>query len=456
MRVNNKHLRGGVVITAMLCATASAQTPPPVKSAALLRPFFEKLAELENGKGGKVNIVHIGDSHIQADYFTDAVRAPLQRRFGDGGRGFVFPYSRNAPTARPYRFATNADWRVCRNNQPSRCEPGTEFGLSGYGFGTKAKLFALSVEANEERYNFNTVKVISATASSYRLAAVEGDKAPIMYNEKHGIVLHKVKNGETLDTIAKNYNVFVTDIKKENKLKADNVQAGRNLRIPVTTTVSGVDTSMFRFVKYKLQEPFILSYHQDTAMSAIYVLNARKQNLYCINGLIVENDAPGVVYHNIGTTGAMADHFNATPLFFQQLPVLNPDLVIVSFGTNESYGELSADVFMGALEALIDNIKMYCRGVPILITTPPFSLLRNKRWNTYIADYSEALSRKVGVAVWDLYAFTEGLIGVNDNFAALKINRDNIHYTTEGYINQGTAFADALLDSYNAYKRGGK
>jgi len=456
MRANNKRVRRGVIIAALLCATASAQTPPSIKSAAYLRPFFEKLAKLEDSKAGKVNIVHIGDSHIQADYFTDAVRAPLQQRFGDGGRGFIFPYSRNTATVRPYRFATNADWRICRNNQPARCEPGTDFGLSGYGFGTKSEPFALSVEATEERYNFNTIKVVSATVSSYKLAMVDEDREPIKYNEKHSIVLHRVKKDETLDSIARYYNTFVTDIMKENKLKSDNVQAGRNLRIPVTTTESGVEISMFRPVKYKLQEPFILSYHQDDPISAIYILNTRKQNLFCINGLIVENDAPGVIYHNIGTVGAMAAHFNVTPLFFQQLPVLRPDLVVVSFGTNESYGEFSDDVFMGSLEQLIDNIKMYCRDVPILVTTPPFSLLRNKRWNTYIVDYAEALSRKVGIAVWDLYAFTDGLIGVNDNFSALRINRDNIHYTPEGYVLQGTAFANALLDAYNNYKRGGR
>ena len=40
----------------------------------------------------KVNIVHIGDSHIQADYLSGETRKRLQSTFGNGGRGFVFPY----------------------------------------------------------------------------------------------------------------------------------------------------------------------------------------------------------------------------------------------------------------------------------------------------------------------------------------------------------------------------
>lgn len=344
---------------------------------------------------------------------------------------------------------------MCRNSQTSRCEPGTDFGLSGYGFGTATEPFALSVEAGGERYKFNTIKVVSASASSYRLAALVGNKKPTAYSEKRGVVVHKVKNGETLDTIARTYKTYAADIKKENKLKTADVQAGRSLRVPVKHVTSSVDTSMFRPLNSAL-EPFVLSYRQDAPMSAVYALSAGKRDFYCIDGLVVENGAPGVVYHNIGTVGAMAEHFNATPLFFEQLPALRPDLVVVSFGTNESYGELSADAFMGALEAFIDNIQTHCRGVPVLVTSPPFSLLRHKRWNTYIADYAEALPRKAGVALWDLYAFTAGRIGVNNDFAALKISRDNIHYTAEGYIEQGAAFAGALLDGYDAYKRGGK
>jgi len=392
------------VIVALFRAAVSEQTPPSIKNTALLYPFFDKLVRLETGKSGKVNIVHIGDSHIHGDHLTDAVRKPLQQRFGDGGRGFIFPYSQNKPTSRPYRFTTNAEWRTCRNSQPSKCEPGTIFGLSGYGFATRTERFALLVEASEAKYNFNTIKVVSPTATSYRLAAVDAAKRPIEYTE----------------------------------------------------IISGMDTSMFRAVEYQRPEPFVISYHQAKPMSAIYVLNTKKQNIHSLNGLIVEKDAPGVIYHNIGSVGAMADHFSAAQLFFEQLPILRPDLVIVSFGTNESFGEFSADVFMGSMELLIDNIKMYCRGAPVLVTTPPASLLRQKRLNTYVAEYSEAILRKTDVAVWDLYKFTGGLPVAEGTFEAQKISHDYVHYTVDGYVDQGTALAGALLDEYNRYKRRGK
>jgi len=55
-----------------------------------LDPFFAALWKLEQGKGGGVvTILHYGDSPTTADLITGDVRAQLQRRFGDAGRGYT-------------------------------------------------------------------------------------------------------------------------------------------------------------------------------------------------------------------------------------------------------------------------------------------------------------------------------------------------------------------------------
>jgi len=352
-------------ILIFLCLLAAHSSYSQIKNVSLLYPFFEKLVNLEKNKEGKINIVHIGDSHIQADIFTNAIREPLQQQFGDGGRGFIFPYTLNKTTNGPYSFFTNATWQTCRNSLPSKCTVGTELGLSGYGFSTKTEEFTLSVEANEERYNFNTIKIVSPTTSSYRLAMVNGDEKPI---------------------------------------------------------------------------------------SAIHLLPTQKQAIYNLNGLIVEKDAPGLIYHAVGSIGATASNFNATPLFFEQLPLLSPDLVIISFGTNESFNNASAENFIASLEQFINNIKMFCPNVPVLVTTPQFSYFHRKKFNTYILEYTNALLQKNNIAIWDLYSYQKQLIGPDENLAAIKIANDKIHYTLEGYVNQGTAFVNDFLYEYKKYK----
>ena len=56
-----------------------------------LEPLFEALAASEAGRPGPVHIVQIGDSHTAGDRITGKVRAVLQARFGDAGRGVLPP-----------------------------------------------------------------------------------------------------------------------------------------------------------------------------------------------------------------------------------------------------------------------------------------------------------------------------------------------------------------------------
>jgi lysophospholipase L1-like esterase len=55
-----------------------------------LDPFFAQLWKLEQKKAaGVVTVLHYGDSPITADLITGDVRAQLQSRFGDAGRGYT-------------------------------------------------------------------------------------------------------------------------------------------------------------------------------------------------------------------------------------------------------------------------------------------------------------------------------------------------------------------------------
>jgi len=68
--------------------------PPPspvfIDDSNQLDPFFAALWQLEQGKaGGVVTILHYGDSPTTADLITGDIRAQLQARFGDAGRGYT-------------------------------------------------------------------------------------------------------------------------------------------------------------------------------------------------------------------------------------------------------------------------------------------------------------------------------------------------------------------------------
>src|SRR5258706_14462313 len=65
-------------------------TNDTINNSSNLRSFFDKLYSLKKEKR-QINIVHIGDSHIQADFLTNTVRVLFQKEFGNAGRGLVFP-----------------------------------------------------------------------------------------------------------------------------------------------------------------------------------------------------------------------------------------------------------------------------------------------------------------------------------------------------------------------------
>jgi len=105
----------GPLFAACLASGAAAQvpyhrveTPSPGVSvcpgglcqAEALTGVFEALARAEAGGPPPVHILQIGDSHTAGDRITGRLRAALQARFGDGGRGVLppgIPHSGYAP-----------------------------------------------------------------------------------------------------------------------------------------------------------------------------------------------------------------------------------------------------------------------------------------------------------------------------------------------------------------------
>lgn len=67
--------------------------------------FAHGLQRLEQGADTTIHILHIGDSHIQAEFVTDKLRSLLQSRYGNAGRGLM-PALRIAGTnqSRQYSF----------------------------------------------------------------------------------------------------------------------------------------------------------------------------------------------------------------------------------------------------------------------------------------------------------------------------------------------------------------
>lgn len=424
-----------------------------ITNTSALKLFFEKLYEVDKEKAGKINIVHIGDSHIQGEAMTGYIRTALQERFGNGGLGFVFPY-RLAKTngGRYVRFESNTTWASRRNIYP--VEAGLEAGLSGIALKTRDKDFAVELTVRDSAYKFNWIKVI--TPQNYPLFDVATTSRTIVLESKAPKkIVHKIKNGEVLGSIANKYGVSISELRRANGLKGDNIRAGKTLKIP-TNEVERREVRRSEFEPISLStDPLANFYYSPKPLSKIYILPNKGQSEFNLNGMVLERDAPGVLYHSIGVNGAKASDYNKYPLFFDQLPALLPDLVIVSLGTNESFDKLTREEYTDQLNLMLTRIKAKNPDVCVLVMTPPPSLFRRRYPNTFAADYAKAIQEQetsMIYASFDLFSEMGGTGGVSRNAKRGYLNTDKVHYTQAGYEKQGSLFMDAFLQAYETFK----
>lgn len=423
-----------------------------ITNTSAMKLFFQKLYQLEQEKKGRVNIVHIGDSHIQADLMTGLIRKTLQERFGNAGCGFTFPHRLAKTNGGHYvRFNSNASWQSRRNIYSP--ESGMNVGLSGIALKTREN-FVVELNVKDSAYEFNTIRVITPkNKPAFDLAT--SSKTIVLESTVPKKITHRIKSGEVLGSIANKYDVTIAQLKKANRLKSDNIRAGRTLKIP-TSQMQKREIKRSEFIPLELSADVTSNYyHSDEALSKIYLLPNKSCKDYTLSGVVLEKDDAGVVYHSIGVNGAKCSDYNKYPLFFEQLPALKPDLVVISLGTNESFDKMTSTAYKVQLNTFIENVRVKNPDAAILVMTPPPSLFRRRYPNTFVADYAKSIliqETEKNYATWDLFSEMGGLFSVNRNAARGLMSTDRVHYSKDGYEKQGRLFSEAFLNAYDNFK----
>lgn len=423
-----------------------------------LDSFFEKLYQLESTKKGKINIVHIGDSHVQADFLTNIIRKSLQDKFGDAGYGFTFPFKlAKTNGTNLVRYASDAEWNSRLNVSPISAD--VNIGLSGIGLYTTDANCAVEITTIEEP--FNSIKAFYSTKSPQFMFSLPGEVPnKIKLTEQPTEIRnnkHVIKSGETLSMISVRYKTTIEALKKENNLKSDHIEAGATLKIPIRVEKAKEEELESDTASVSLQEtPYYTSYTSPVRLNKINLLPIKNNNLksHDISGFIIENNNPGLIYHAVGVNGAKISDFNKYPLFFEQLNVMEADLIILSFGTNESFQKLPVDSFIRNLNNMVEKIRKGNPDVAILVMAPPPSLMRRKNSNKLVEQYAKALTNLKDYPTWDLYTYMGGEKGIREGGKYVKmIAKDKIHYTIKGYRTQGDWFVNDFMKAYNNYKQ---
>jgi lysophospholipase L1-like esterase len=173
-------------------------------------------------------------------------------------------------------------------------------------------------------------------------------------------------------------------------------------------------------------------------------------------GFNLTNGNPGILYHTVGINGAMFVNFT-DPLFVRQIASFHPSLLILSLGTNESFGRrFNIEEFSGQIESFLALVKKYMPHTAILLTTPPecYKRITVNKQRQYIRNDNSArvaqaineVAGKEGIACWDLFRATGGKDSSKSWYNGHWMGRDHIHFTKNAYYEQGKLLYKALMN----------
>ncbi len=351
-------------------------------------------AKFKNTKTRKFKILHIGDSHIQADIFTGIIRDNLQQIFGYGGRGFIFPYaSAKTHSANDYRTFSKGSWDATRNvlkDNPF------DMGITGATIFTKdtAAGFSFKFYRNSNWDAENRIRVYAR-----------------MSNTAYNLQM-KVSGYDSLLTL---------------KFDSTNTLPYSIATIPIVP---------------------------ETIECFLKKTDSLQQFFECY-GLLIESPMDkGVLYNSVGINGAGLTSVLKQKLFEPQLAELQPDLVIIDIGGNDyAGGKINVNEIKSNLEKLLISIRNAAPEAGIVISCTQDFYRRRK--NIGAAKEFSELTREVAFENNCIHYNYYNIAG--GQYAMLKwqknklCQRDRIHLTGIGYSVKGELYTQAILNSYRMF-----
>lgn len=358
----------------------------------VLAPLMNRLKKTNKQK---VHILHIGDSHVQADIFTHETRTLLGGTFGYAGRGMVFPYTTaRTHTAADYRSKHTGKWYYARNVERAPELPLGVTGITSRTYDTDAQ-FKLSFKEGAIREEFNRIRLLC-------------DRSPKSFD---------------LRVIAGNDTVYVDVFEKSIDSLTDEIW----ISMP-----RGYDDYLFEMVP------------SDTT-----------QTYFEIYGLSIESSTNrGLLYTSVGINGAGHYSIMRENKLPQHLQSLKPDAIILDVGANDFYQKgMEVNRFKENLISIIEMFKTYAPDAVIILSNSQdihrggYSVRACSIFSTMISD----VAKSEKVAFYDWYRVAGGNQSMKIWKSLHLANRDGVHLTRDGYELKGMLIYQSFGRTYKRY-----
>ena len=187
-------------------------------------------------------------------------------------------------------------------------------------------------------------------------------------------------------------------------------------------------------------------------------INMHKENGQAralVYGLVLKNTEPGILYHTIGVNGAKFKHYRQAKHFSEQTRGLDPDVFIISLGTNESIDYPYIDKnFLADIDGLVSDLRKHNPEAEIILATPQEIFRSKGKLNPGVLEVRDMIIRYAvenGLAFYDMYRAMGGAQSALQWSENALLSKDGVHLTRDGYEYQGNLFFHALMKSYNLY-----
>ena len=363
----------------------------------LNKVYLNKNQKNYKGADTVFTILHMGDSHIQGNFFTGAIRKQLQYYFGNAGQGVLFPYAlAQSYGPKGVEVKVKGKWKGAKTMTQNLKY---NLGLSGYGAFINTANCSLRVSFNEK---------LDVDAPLNKLAPVR------KINIWHSV----------------GQNSFSTQLDEDFRL------------IDSKLFPSGWGVSTF------------LAEESRSNFTIKPTTTDGGQSYYGFYGFeLLPLEQRGINYYNCGVVGAQFSHLIQNASFaLEQIKYLKPDILIFSFGTNEAYNRnFNASNYIMMVENFITEIQKISPNTAVIFTTAPDTRSRGKipPHQTDVNQALKSIAKNTSSAVYDLNAAMGGWGSMITWYRKQLSIGDKLHFNTDGYAIQGTLLSFSLLQLYN-------
>ena len=414
-----------------------------IENKEVLKPFIDKLNE------NKVTqILFLGDSHIQADWITSFLRNKFQEKYGNAGRGLVFPYSvANSNGPDDFTSATNQAWENFRLVYEQDVFP--QMGASGFVIGNQKESF-LEIKFKNPKETFDKVIIFNDEK-------MNGEKFQL-YKENQSLsnfvsksaerMKYTVLSGETFPELASKFYTTTTKLAQLNGVGIKNPMEGNSYQIDKISFNYNPDFENLieKIADYQFSGDKTLVQLSEPQNTFLMKTNAKNGNTF-YGFQFLKNVNKGVVFNTVGVNGAAYGDFLKYSLQIEQLNSIQPDLVMISLGTNESLSSITKEDFQKNISDLVSKFKEQNPNLPILLISPTDNRLKSQKIKEIVSWIEESAQLKK-VAFFNLYEATGGSGYFKKALNKKEANTDGVHFLRPGYEFQAEKIWTAISENF--------